>query len=655
MAIEINADDVKNAETFLEAVLTEGIPQGRFTKGSALRDLTVQALAFAFAHFQKEVTLSRSLQSLLSIRNIATTDDPELDRTVSSATDAILSNWYIDRKMGVFARGLIFVEVSRRQDYVIPGSYRFDYDRDRVFFPDVPDPSQSIIIRAADLLPVMNADGSIARYQFSLRVIAAVTGATYNVAPATWQGGTTFSPYAVRIYNATTFDNGKNRETTAELIARSDTAITVRNLINQRSVEAVLRDKFPSLGTVLVVGMGEPEMQRDLRLGVHMGGHYDVYVHLPRTQTSVEGVVGGSFLRPDGRIHVFRDSAVADWTAQFLDRQNQYVSIQPGDVLRVASGLSEVPKDFVIREVLPAELRVGTNTPFSEATEEIQGRSVAYYIYRPLYGADYQLYPAVGLGETTGQTSRRVTTPHGVVLPGGGHYEIIDVAVINPDVGDLSANLATGFVHFPVRTNDAPSGFSYQVVAHEVQAAQSMHAFDEIRIAGYEGKTLRVTYETLAGLDTIHSFTRDRFERVQAADILVRGLHPVYLTFVLPYRLKPLATAGIDEQKFREALVQFVNGFDPHDVIDVSDLSAAAHGHSSNIGAVLPFTISYELLLPDGRRLSYQTASEVTLSADNLIAGQTNGAFAAPWSQGVSDRTVRYLTSLSRVTVALKD
>jgi len=652
MAIEISPDDVKQAENFLEALLTEQIPEGRFTQGSALRDLTVKALAFAFAHFQKEVNVSRSLQSLLSIRNIATTD-PELDRTVSSATDAILSNWFISRKMGVFSRGLIFVEVSRRQDFIIPGGYRFNYDRDRVFFPDVPDPSQSIVIRAGELLPVMSADGTIDNYQFSLRVIAARTGATYNVPAATWQGGTTFSPYAVRVFSAVQFENGKDRETTGELITRSDTAISVRNLINQKSVEVVLRDKFPSIGTLLVVGMGEPEMQRDLKFGVHMGGHYDVYAQLPRTQATFDGVIGGTFMRPDKRIHVLRDEAVSDWTTPFLDRQNQQVYVKPGDVIRVSSGLPEVPKDFVIKNVLQGELHVGVSTPFSEATEEISGRSLSYYIYRPLHGTDYQIYPRVGVA--SGHSSRKVTAAQGVILPGGAHYQIIDVAVINPDVGDLNTNLATGHVHFPVRTNDAPTGFSYQVVAHEVQAAQSMHAFDEVRIAGYAGKTLRVVYETLAGIETLHDYTRDRFERVASADILVRGLHPVYLSFTLPYKLKPLATLDVDEAALKNALVSFVNDFDPHDVIGVSDLVSAAHNHASNIGAVLPFTIQYALLLPDGRQLLYSTDTEVSLASDKIIPGQSNATFQVPAAQGVSDRTVRYLTSSTRVQVARKD
>lgn len=652
MPIEINADDVTRAETFLETLLTEQIPNGRFTEGSALRDLVIKSLAFTFGHLQKETATVKALQSLLTVKTIATTD-PDLDRAVANSTDAILSNWFITRKSGSFARVIVFAEVSKRQDYIVPGNHRFVFDRDHVFFPDTVDTTQSIVIRAADLLPVLAADGSITAYQFSLNVVASKTGADFNVAAGNWKSGTNFSPFANRIFTLTKASGGKGRETVSEAIVRSNSAIAVRNLINERSLNATLRERYSILNRMVVVGMGDPEMQRDLKLEVatafklHVGGHYDVYLELPRVQRTFEGVLGGTYVRPDGIVNVFRDATVSSWLT---------TDVQAGDVIRVGAGLAESPKDFVIKEVLASELRVSTNTPFSEATDEA-GTYVTYYIYRPLFLADTQILPTVGTN-TTGVTSKQVTNANRLILPGGAHYEVIDVMVTNPSTGDVFISAADNFVHFPVRSNQAPQAVlsaqlaEYQITGVSPATGQSELCFEELLLpAAYNGKYVRIKYETLSGLDTIHAYTRNRFERVVAGNILVKGFHPVYLTMHIQYKLKPTETGSIDETTLRQAVADYINSFDPSDIIDVSDITTTVRGYSSKIGTVYPLTIAYELIVPDGRIIRYSTVNEVAITSANIVAGYTNATLDDPNSYGISDRTVRYMTTLARITV----
>jgi len=654
MAIEIDANDVTTAEDFLETLLTEEIPSGRFTQGSALRDLVVKAMAFTFAHLQKENKTVKSLQSLLTVRDIATTD-PDVDQAVAASTDAILSNWFITRKVGTFAKGVIFIEVTRKQDYVIPGAQRFVYDRDHVFYLDIPDPTVSIVVPASDLIPVTTTDGTITAYQFSKAVTAAKTGADYNVAPSVWQSGTGFSAFASRVFNVSKFGGGKGRETVSESIARSQNAVTVRNLINTKSIDAVLRDKYSTINRMLVTGMGDPEMRRDLRLdtgtmtGLHVGGHYDVYLELPRVEASYEGTLGARFVRPDGLINVFRDAAVADWTALIP-------AIQLGDAIRVNSGLEEAPKDFVIKAIKDTELHVSTNTPFSVATDE-DGAVFTYYIYRPLYTADLQIYPTVGLS-TTGESSRQVQIENTLVMPGGALFDVIDVAVTNPDPGDPFIDPADGFIHFPVRSNEAPAAvleladLEYQIYNEDPGTAQSQISMDYLRLhSDFSGKNVRIKYETLSTLDAIHAFTRDRFERVLSANILVKGYHQVYLGMSIPYRLRPNAPGLVDETALRQALVDYINSFDPNDVIDVSDISYVVRAYSGNIGAVLPFSIFYTLISPDGRTIQYTTADQVRLIAENLSDERANSSLTNPAQLTVSDNTVRYVTTLDRIYV----
>ena len=652
MPIEINADDVTRAEVFLETLLTEQIPNGRFTEGSALRDLVIKSVAFVFGHLQKETATVKALQSLLNVKTIATTD-PDIDRAVANATDAILSNIFITRKSGSFARVIIFAEVSKRQDYIIPGNHRFVFDRDHVFFPDTADTTQNIVIRSADLIPVLATDGSISAYQFSLNVVASKTGTDFNVAAGNWKSGTSFSPFATRVFTIAKASGGKGRETVSEVISRSNSAIAVRNLINERSLNATLRERYSILNRMVVVGMGDPEMRRDLKLEVataftlHVGGHYDVYLELPRTQRTFDGLLGGTYVRPDNIINVFRDATITTWLT---------TGVQAGDVIRVGSGLDESPKDFVIKEVLAKELRISVNTPFSVATDEV-GTFVTYFIYRPLFLADTQVVPSVGTN-TTGSTSRQVTNANRLILPGGAHYEVVDVMVTDPTTGDIYINATDGFVHFPIRSNQTPQPIisaqlaEYQITSGTPALGQSELCFEELLLpAAYNNKHVRIKYETLVGLDTIHAYTRSRFERVLAGNILMKGFHPVYLSVNIPYKLKPTETGSIDETALRQVVTDYINDFDPNDVIDVSDITTATRNYSSLIGTVSPLTITYELIVPDGRIIRYSTENEVAITSDNIVAGYTNATLADPLSYGISDRTVRYMSTLARITV----
>jgi hypothetical protein len=653
MAIEIDADDVTNAEDFLEALLTEEIPSGRFTRGSALRDLVIKSMAFTFAHIQKENATVRSLQSLLTVKNISTADDPDLDRAVTSSTDAILSNWFITRKAGNFARGLVFVEVTKKQDYIIPGSHQFVYDRTRIFYQDIPDPTVSTVIKATDLLPVIATNGTVQAYQFSVRVIAAKTGSDYNVPAARWQQGTSFSPFATGVFNAVKFEGGTGRETVSEAIARAPNAVSVRNLINARSIDAVLRDKYNTIKRLVVLGMGDPEMRRDVKvelssvISLHIGGHYDVYLELPRVEATYEGRLGDKTLRPDGLINIFRDTAITDWTL---------LPVQPGDVIRVNAGLDEAPKDFVIKEVISTELHISENTPFSVATDE-DGTLIDYYIYRPLYTSDTQIYPTAGIS-STGESSRQMQIPNTLILPGGPHYDIVDVLVTDPDPGDPFIDAADGYIHFPVRKNIAPvavldqEDLQYQIYNNTPSTAGSQLSMDYLRLeSSYNGKNVRVKYDTLANLDVIHSFTRDRFERVLAGNILVKGYHQVYLTMTVPYRLKPNVTTAIDEESLRHTIADFINSFDPNDVIDVSDISYLTRDFNAGIGAVMPFDIYYTLIVPDGRTIRYKTSDEVRLLSDKIDDDDDNVTLTDPTQLSISDRTVRYVTSYERIFV----
>lgn len=651
MALELNEQERQAAEEFISALLTENIEEGQFSEGTALRDLVVKSLSFIFAALRKENRQVQSLQNLRDAVTLANTD-PNLDRAVANAVDGILSNWFINRKTGSFARGTLYVEVSRKQDYIIPVNNRFQYDRGRSFFIDTEDTDAgNIVIPASSVFPNVSSDGNIQNYTFSVRVVAARTGDNYNVSPSTWVSAGGFSPFIISTFNDERFGGGRNRETTEEVIDRAESAISTRNLINTKSIDATLRSRFSDLSRLLTVGMAEPEMRRDIRTNIilgqdlHLGGHFDIYCELPISQRTFEGQVGGRFPRPDNISNILRDDNVSDWTAE---------DVVAGDIIRIATGLPDAPRDFTIKEVFSHELRISEHVPFSKASEDDE-EFVTYFIYRPVFGPDTQIYPSSGVSDT-GVTSRFMQTPNTVLLPGGAHYDIVDVAILNPEGDDDFIDSSDDFVHFGTRINSEPEAailaedLVYQVVNTRPETAQSSLSLEELKIEEkYEGKTLRVVYDTLVGLNTVHDFVTDRFERVLSANVLARGFFPVYLSFEIPYKLRTTATSSIDETALKRELVKYINDFDPREIIDVSDVVNQVRNFSNQIGAVFDFTIFYDLIAPDGRIINYETDDEVIVTSDKLT--EDSDELQNPIEQSLSERTIRYITTEDRITV----
>lgn len=646
MPIELSATDVAAAEEFLASVVSEQVPDGRYTDGTALRDLTIKALAVIAAQLRKENNTVQALQSLTRIRQLAgNTAEANLDPAVADATDALLSNWFIQRRGGSYARGVVQVFVSRRQDYSLPRTSRFIYDRVHGFYPDS---TTDMTIPAASLTPNIDSNGVVISYSFNLRLVAAETGEGFNVFPGTWGGTGGFSPFVMRVVSTVRFEGGKPRQSTVNMIDEAKNAIAVRNLINDRSIQATLSQTFTYVSRMTNIGMGDPEMQRDkvleLASGVraHIGGCFDIYAELAPAETVYEGIIGGAYTRPDGIINVFDDPAVTDWTT---------VGVLVGDVLHITAGLPDVPRDYVITGVTTDLLYVAEQRPFTAAVSGIQ-----YYIYRPMFGPDVQIYPTSGSG-LNGFTSAIVTTPNRVVLPAEPHYDIIDVAIVNPGA-DPYVNDPDGLVHFTQRINDTPvmpsdplSPAPFQLIGRNPANGQSARCFDELVIPqGYNGKRVRIKYQSLAGFSAIDSYVRDRYQRVLAASVQLKGFHPVYLQFTVGYRLSPLATSTIDELRIRQNLVAFINNFDPRDVIDASDIAAYVRNIERNIGTLFAFTINYTLLAPDGRAVAYTTSDIVTISPTKYAAGSTVQPTTDELLQlTVSDRTVRYMTRLELI------
>lgn len=657
--IKVSSQDVTAAENLLEEYLTDAVPDGDFTKGTALRDLTVGALAAVYAFLKQEANTIKGLQSLKSIEESIDDSDPE---TIDDAATALLSNWFITRKSGSLSRGVLVGHLSQAVDIFIRPTVRFFKTAQLIFKLDNVD---TLFIAKETLTPVINADGTITEYQFTFPVVAVAKGTSYDISPGVFTGFDNFNPFVTRVENTQTFTGGADIETTEEILKRAPTAISVRNLINSKSISAVLEETFPEIERLYVVGYGDPEMQRDALTGVaaslaiHVGGCVDIYAKAGTTETSFTGTIGGSFARPDNICNIFKD-ATSTATTKFTATP----AVQVGDIIKVTAGLPAVPREYKVTAVRDTEIEISERVPFPKATDEellVGDQFVSYTVGRvaPTYS---DIRSTGGLPITTGQTSRHTSTSGRITLPGSPVFLIKDVAITNPSLSDPFIDPTDGLIHFTQRLNTAPTdvtdpseNLQYQVVVHNPLEAQSANQRMEINVGPssnltrWDGKSLKVTYTTLSNFATVNSFIQNRFERVVSASQLLRGYHPVKLTASIRYKLSSDTTESLDDDAVAESVVSFINGFDTTTKnIDVSSIMEYMRANYATIAAVYPFSINYLLTAPTGDILTYSTNDEVAI--DELK--KTDGPDLDLTSLGISGRTVQYFTSTDDILIS---
>jgi hypothetical protein len=396
-------------------------------------------------------------------------------------------------------------------------------------------------------------------------------------------------------------------------------------------------------------------------MAIHLGGHVDIYLLLDLVETTFEGVVGGLFARPDGVIAMFRDAGVPDFVA---------AGVQQGDIIRITSGLPTVPKEFKVASVAVGELTVDERVSFPLASdEETPSGFVAYTIGRigPVYND--VLADVGGVPFTTGVTSRKVARLGRVTLPGGPVMDILDVAVLDPSIGEAAfKSPVDGFIHFPNHvTYDATSlppaptdtrtpieGLQYATIVNNPLSAQSARVWMEVVVGTvetpvrFDGTTLRVRYRTLDAYDAIYGFITDRLQRTVAANQLPRGHNPVSLRMAINYKLKSTAPSTLDDSVIAQTVVDFINAFDTSvSPIDVSGILTLIRGTFPTIESIaLPFVVSYVLLAPTGDLVTYETQDVVVIDP----AKQVDGPVLDLVALGISDRTVRYLANVIDVT-----
>ena len=278
--VQITAADVTYAKTFLSEYLGNQMPEADFSEGTGLQDLLVKGMAYHYAFLRAELTKVKTLRSLKLLSGM--TEDDE----VNEAVDDIISNFFETRGTGSYASVAVTLVLSQSVDLFIGTDVRFNRDGVHNFVL-----AEAASIAKEDLTQKINTDGSTT-YEISINLVADTVGADYNIAAGTFVSWDNFNAYVIAVRNDLVGSGGGSIEANTTYIARTNNAITVKNLVNPRAISTVLLEEFNDQGIkdVVTIGYGDPEMLRDkintyvtwsLINVVHIGNHQDIYVSLP--------------------------------------------------------------------------------------------------------------------------------------------------------------------------------------------------------------------------------------------------------------------------------------------------------------------------------------------------------------------------------------
>jgi len=259
--------------TFIQARLQEANPAFDTRQGSAHYDLFVQPQEFMLQPLNDYMSQRRVGQSVRQMLLDPTPDTPTT--FASSDVDDLASNFYITRDQGSLAF------TTARVYYITPKALSFpaltaQFTAGSLNFFN----STDFTLSAADM--ALQSDGSL--FYADIPVQSEAAGSQYNVDPGSITAILN-DPDAVRVTNLFKAVDGLPAQTNTQLLNQIPNSIGVRDLETDKGINAILNQNFPFLQQIVPIGMGDPEMQRDIQYNIHTGAKTDVYLKTPNLTT----------------------------------------------------------------------------------------------------------------------------------------------------------------------------------------------------------------------------------------------------------------------------------------------------------------------------------------------------------------------------------
>lgn len=268
--IQVTADDILQAELLLTQTLAAHDPTLDLRSGTAIRDLAVRPNATLLATINKGLIYYWTQNSLSSVT----------DTTPTVFVDKLVSNFFMTRFQGVNATINARLYFAKQVVVTLTTDLFFSPDNTLMYYP-----------ATSATYSTLTYDSSVNQWYISVNLIAGATGTQYNISSGSLIYFSNFNPYFLHAEINYLVTSAISAETNTQFIARAESSISTRNLVNLPSIQSNLTTAFPNIHQISSAGMGDIGMVRDMVLAtpptlsgsvwVHVGGHIDIYCDVP--------------------------------------------------------------------------------------------------------------------------------------------------------------------------------------------------------------------------------------------------------------------------------------------------------------------------------------------------------------------------------------
>lgn len=266
--LQLTSDEITQAELLAQQILQAQYPDMDLRLGTALRDLVIRPCATLLG------LINKGLNYYFEQNTIAGIDDT----SPSDLLDSIMSNWFLERKLGTNAVINARLYFARQKNISLTSDVFFSTDNVLKFYP-----MASLVLPSGSLTYDSYSD----EYYVDIDLMAEAPGPNYNLSGGSLLYFGNFDPYFLRAEINFLKLEAVDAETNTQFIQRAQTAISTRNLVNVPSIISNLQENFNAISQITPIGYGDSQMLRDSAfvippgltdpVQVHLGGCIDVY------------------------------------------------------------------------------------------------------------------------------------------------------------------------------------------------------------------------------------------------------------------------------------------------------------------------------------------------------------------------------------------
>lgn len=245
--IEPTQQDVIEAELVARQIISAKFPDLDLREGTGLRDLLLRPAAHLLALCKKGFDSYFQDNTLPGVT----------DESSQELVDNILGNFFLTRNTGTLAVISARLYFARQKSVTIPSGTSFSTDGEIMFYP-----ASTISVPDGSLL----FDAFQNEYYLDIDLVAADKGEAYNLSEGSLLYFSNFDPYFLHAEINYLITKSLPAETNSQFIARAETAISTRNLINLPSIDARIKQDLNYVTRLVTIGAGDPFLHRDKAL-----------------------------------------------------------------------------------------------------------------------------------------------------------------------------------------------------------------------------------------------------------------------------------------------------------------------------------------------------------------------------------------------------